>query len=536
MTREFYREENSKTKGFVRWALSLIFIGLLAFGLFSFLKTEGRFAGEFLKGKFALVFGEITSDALSKKAIASNLEKSGVKFINELPSNIALGAGNSNEKNIVSKMYGPSLSMFRGNPTRSWYGTGAIPKNPTIEWRYPDKPMCSESSDKGETRVWCGNGWTGQPVVYEHDGMTEIIFGAYDKNVHFVNAETGKDTRAPFPTGDIIKGSVTLDPDGLPLLYFGSRDNKLRIVSLENGGALELWSLDSKDLPGIWNDDWDSNPLIMDDILFTGGENGWFFAIKLNRGEDANGDISVAPEILFTAPGYDDALLAKVGNNVSIENSVAMFEDTVYFANSGGRIMGLDIKHVEDGVAPVVFDYWVGDDVDASIVIDEDGNLYVAAEEERLNARSKEIGQLIKLDPTKADPLVWSVKVPSKAQYVMGGIWATPALHENFIYVATNPGELLGINKTTGEVIFRDNIGAHAWSSPIISEKELLVTTCDGRLRTYSLANPEKPEFVSEFSIPTKSCIESTPALWDGNLYFGARDGYFYKLSESSTI
>lgn len=435
------------------------------------------------------------------------------------------------EKNVFGKPWGPTLSMFRGNPTRSWYGSGPLPTEGAIIWRYPEKAMCSDSVDKGVSKQWCGNGWTGQPVVYEHDGVTEIIFGAYDKQVHFVNAETGEDARAPFPTGDIIKGSVTLDPDGFPLLYFGSRDNKLRIVSLENNTTKELWSLDSKDLPGIWNDDWDSNPAIIDDILFTGGENSWFFAIKLNRSYDRTGAVSIAPEIVFTMASYDEAFLSKLGDkNASIENSVAVYKDTAYFANSGGRIMGLDIKNIKDGVAPVVFDYWAGDDIDASIVIDDAGMLYAAVEQERLNARSAETGQLLKLDPTREDPLVWSVRVPSKTSGIPGGIWATPALYKGFLYVPTNPGELLTVDTVTGAVTHRDEIGTHAWSSPIISDDELLVTTCDGRLRAYSLENPATPKLSREFSIPTKSCIESTPALHAGALYFGARDGYFYKM------
>ena len=36
-------------------------------------------------------------------------------------------------------------------------------------------------------------------------------------------------------TGDLAKGSATSDPDGYPLYYAGSRDNKLRVVALDRG-------------------------------------------------------------------------------------------------------------------------------------------------------------------------------------------------------------------------------------------------------------------------------------------------------------
>jgi hypothetical protein len=176
--------------------------------------------------------------------------------------------------------------MFRGNPTRSWYGSGPLPEQaPRVLWRYPDKPMCAISNDGQGPRSWCGSGWTGQPVVWERpDGVTEVIVGTYDRSVHFINAETGQATRPAFRTGDIIKGSVTLDPDGFPLLYFGSRDNKLRILALDREVPTELWSLDANSArPRVWNDDWDGNPVVLNDHLFQGGENSWFYAFRLTR-------------------------------------------------------------------------------------------------------------------------------------------------------------------------------------------------------------------------------------------------------------
>jgi hypothetical protein len=72
------------------------------------------------------------------------------------------------------------LTMFRGNPTRTYYGEGDVSSEPDVLWRYPESPMCSTSSAGGETKVWCGSGWTGQPVIWERpDGITEVIFGAY---------------------------------------------------------------------------------------------------------------------------------------------------------------------------------------------------------------------------------------------------------------------------------------------------------------------------------------------------------------------
>jgi outer membrane protein assembly factor BamB len=380
-------------------------------------------------------------------------------------------------------------------------------------------------------KLWCGTGWTGQPAVHElDDGTTEVVFGGFDGNVHFVDGATGAPTRPPFPTGDMIKGSVTLDPDGLPLLYTGSRDGYLRVIALDRAQPTELWRLGSSP-NGVWNNDWDGNPVVVGDLLLEGGEDSWFYAVQLNKGLGADGLVTVDPEVLVEVPGFDDELFAATGDrNVSIESSVAVFEDRVYLANSGGRVLGLDLSAVAGGTAPIVFDYWVGDDVDATVVVDEEGMLYVAVELERFLPRADEVGQLVKLDPTATgDPRVWGVDVPPQLAGDDGGIWGTPALHEDVLYVTTHPGDLLVVDRSTGEVLWQQDIGYHEWSSPVVVDGTLIVAGCEaGALLAWSVADPANPVELWTSRTPTGACIESTPAVWGGRIYVGTRDGYFY--------
>ncbi|HEY1041122.1 MAG TPA: hypothetical protein VGE63_00145 [Candidatus Paceibacterota bacterium] len=427
------------------------------------------------------------------------------------------------------------LLMFRGTPERNNYGSGNYERIPQQAWKYPSKAMCASSSALGVTKVWCGTGWTGQPVVWDNpNGVREIIFGAYDRNVHFVDAATGKDTRPVFKTGDIIKGSITMDPDGYPFIYFGSRDNNLRIVSLQQEGKTQLlWKLNANSRKGIWNDDWDGNPIIKDDILYEGGENGWFYAVKLNRAYDTNGVATIKPEIVFSEALFNDDLIKKTDKNLSIESSPLMIGDRVYVANSGGRIVGFDISKVEEGIAPIVFDYWAGDDIDATLTTDGQGNLYAVAEAERLNKRSKEVGQIIKLNPNKiGDPREWGVAVPKDIETgIGGGLWSTPAHYKGYIYAVTNPGHLLIINTADGKVMKRMKIGVHEWSSPSIVNDTLVIGLCNkGALRGYSLKeNPVEPKLLWEKKVGTAGgCVESTPALYEGTISVGSRDGFMY--------
>jgi outer membrane protein assembly factor BamB len=430
-----------------------------------------------------------------------------------------------------------ALTMFRGNATRSWYGRGPVPRRPDILWRYPSRRLCAYSLVGTTSREWCGSGWTGQPAVIERVGGVEVIVGTYDRGIHFIDGATGRPRRPPFLTGDIIKGSVTLDPDGYPLLYSGSRDNEFRVIALDRQRPTELWRLSASDAPRpMWNNDWDGNAVVLEDFLFEGGENGWFYVVRLNRGYDGQGRVQVRPEVVVRAPSFDDAFLDTLGDHeVSIENSPAVFGYRAYFANSGGLVTGLDLTRLRSDPAAVgpVFRYWVGDDVDASIVVDEEGMLYVAAELQRSNTRGRQVGQLVKLDPRRRDPRVWGLAIPRGRWDRQGGVWSTPALFGRTLFVTTNSGRLLAVDRERGTVRWELPLPPHAWSSPVVVDSTLIVADCEGAIRAWDVRDPERvPPERWTVRIPGGPCIESTPAVWNGRLYVGARDGFIYAIGD----
>jgi outer membrane protein assembly factor BamB len=436
----------------------------------------------------------------------------------------------------VGQPYGDTvrgLLTFRGNPTRTYYGAGPVPRTAPVQaWRFPRTGgMCSESSDGRGARIWCGTGWTGQPSVFERDGRTWVVFGAYDRSVHFLDAATGERIIPSFPTGDLIKGSVTIDPDGYPIVYVGSRDNYLRAIAFDRAEPTELWRLSANAVsPTMWNNDWDGAPLVIDDYLFEGGENSQFHIVKLNRAYGPDGKVTVAPKLVFNTPGWDDQLLRDIGDReVSIENSVAVHGDVVYFANSGGLVQGWDISGLKEGRKPErVFRFWAGDDIDASIVIDEEGALYVGAEWERGNVRAKEVGQMFKLDPRRPDdPLVW--KIDDRAT-MPAGVWGTPALHKDIVIFDTNGGDVLGVDRDTGAVRWKFRLPGPTWQSPVVVDDVLLIGDCNGVMHAYDVADTGTAP-VKLWSVNLGGCIESTPAVWNGRIYVGTRAGGFHALA-----
>jgi outer membrane protein assembly factor BamB len=378
--------------------------------------------------------------------------------------------------------------------------------------------------------------------------------GSYDHKFHFVDAATGEPTRTPIVTGDIVKGTASLDPDGFPLVYFGSRDDHLRIVALDREEPEVIWefvtpkplcTLATRDQHGtscfgLWNDDWDAAPRIINDVLFASSESSVFYIWKLNRSYDADGRVQVDPEVLVEFPAWNDELIANIQAgctigvrcpSTSIESTPVFFEGRVYFGTSAGWIVGLDITNVEDGVAPKVFEYWMGDDSDGSIVIDEEGMLYVPSEWKRFLPRGQEVGQLVKLDPyTDSDPRVWgmfSITTPP----AQGGMFSTPALGDGVIYVVTNRGFLVVLDKETGDELAALPFPAQSWSSPVVIGDRLLVADNTGVLHLFDVTDPAAPVEVWTIKVGTGR-IEATPAVWDGRIYIWNRDGFLYAVAE----
>jgi outer membrane protein assembly factor BamB len=423
------------------------------------------------------------------------------------------------------------LLTFRGNPTRTYHGRGPMPRQPKVAWSFPDAPMCGPSSEGGETRTWCGNGWTGQPAVFERDGRTWVVFGAYDHNIHFVDGATGARILPDFKTGDIVKGSPTVDPDGYPLIYIGSRDNRLRVIALDRPVPTELWSLDADSVsPTLWNDDWDGSPLVVNDHLLEGGENSRFHIVKLNRGYGADGLVTIDPQLVFHAAGWDDQLLRDVGDRtVSIEESVTVAGDTAWFGNSGGLLQGWDVSFLRtgQGTPTRTFRYWLGDDADASIVADADGYLYAGVEYERQNARANEVGQLVKVDPRRPDnPVVWSVHDNSTNK---SGTWSTPAVLDDVVIWPTRPGTVYGLDRATGAERWRVSLPAPIMGSPVVVDGVWIQGDCDGVLHGFDVSEPTRqPRQL--WSVRLGGCIEATPAVWKGRIYVGTRAGLEYAL------
>lgn len=436
----------------------------------------------------------------------------------------------------------PGLTTLRGNWTRNFFGIGPVPQRPKVKWR--DGPWCGQSTDLGVTSNWCGTGWNGQPnVIPQPDGSVEVRVGGYDYSYHFLDGETGQQTRPSFRTGDLAKGSATSDPDGCPLYYVGSRDDEFRILALDKRKPREVWSMNSEtSVPDPrWNSDWDGAAQIVGDYMLVGGENSWFYVVKLNK-QCSGTSVKVNPKIVFTTPGWDSQLLADLRGNqsaedISIENSVAYDPErkVAYFGNGGGLVQGWDISNILNGGnnAKRVFRYWMAGENDASIVIADDGDLIASSHYTPPNAAANRFGQLVRLDPTKkGNPLVWKIKESGSAGGE-AGFFSTPALVGDILYASATGGELMAIDAETGKKMWTENFTSPLWSGPAVVDGTLVIGDCSGRLHAFDVSDPrKKPKELWDLNLG--GCIESTPAIWDGWIYVGTRSGYLFGIADKN--
>ncbi|MDO4572247.1 MAG: PQQ-binding-like beta-propeller repeat protein, partial [Clostridia bacterium] len=293
----------------------------------------------------------------------------------------------------------PGVLTFGGNNYRNSFAYGSVS---VTERRL--REMYSHSI--GALDGWTGTGWTGQPLIVcwpdevrpwlgvadsfkQTAGFTEIIYPAMDGYIYFLELETGKKTRDPIATGVVLKGTACLDPRGYPLLYVGQgipvENDKgnptayVRVYSLiTNQEIASFGGYDYFSNRTGWQA-YDSSPMLSNDTLVYGGENGVLYTVRLNASFDpGTGALSVNPEDLvkmrYTGTGYsrNDG---EGSRWYGIESSVSAFRSYAYFTDNGGRLMCVDLNSMT-----LKFAVDVTDESDASVVIEEsydDNTIYL---------------------------------------------------------------------------------------------------------------------------------------------------------------
>ena len=89
----------------------------------------------------------------------------------------------------------------------------------------------------------------------------------------------------------------------------------------------------------------------------------------------------------------------------------------------------------------------------------------------------------------------------------------------------------MSIDRYSGEIFWTKYLEGPLWSSPVVVDDILIVGDCGGFLRAYSVQQPEV-EPIEIWRIEIGGCIEATPAVWDGRIYVGSREGGLFAIGE----
>ncbi|NLM74165.1 MAG: PQQ-binding-like beta-propeller repeat protein [Clostridiaceae bacterium] len=439
---------------------------------------------------------------------------------------------------------------FRGNNYRNSasYGTRTITdKKLEIVWTHDIGAISTKES------YWPGTGWTGQPLLvnwsedvrnmmnikpeFKDKNLVEVIYPTLDGNIYFLDIETGKETRDKIKVGFPMKGTGMIDPRGYPILYTGMGLN-------ENSGKFTefkymMFSLiDQTPLYSIFGRDpvafrrwgaFDSSALVdkNTDTLLAAAENGLVYRVKLNTKFDRDaGTIALSPQI--TRYRYRDSVNVELG----IENSPAFYKNYMYFCDNGGIFQCLDINTMKP-----VWTYDVGDDTDATAVIEETSDgvfIYTANQIDKRsqNSKQRENCNIRKFNALTGE-LVWQRDYSCVYNfYINGGALGTPLIGKNDIsdiiifnicFTGSNQdGTLVALDKKTGREVWTRHLDAYSWCSPVD------VLSSDGK--TYGLFSdfggnlhlfdPKTGKDIDKVYLGGN--VESSPAVYDDMIVVGS--------------
>ncbi len=440
---------------------------------------------------------------------------------------------------------------FRGGPARSGGAVGVIPENPqalTVAWQV--------ATGRSRAPWFGGTGWTGQPVIVrwpavmrhsmpklkglrQREDFVEVLQGSLDGAVHFIDLATGRRSRPPLATGNPIKGSVSLDPRGYPLLFVGQGIPEKRPLGLrvfELIGHREVFFLPGGDreAPRRGWGAFDSSGLLnrATDTYVVGGENGLLYLLRLHTDFDPLAlTLKVAPEVVryrYRSEGR---------RHFGIENSLSAYRNLAFFADNGGTVQAMDLRTMSP-----LWRFEAGDDTDATVALeveDEVPRLYTGSEVDKTGPRGQAwLRRLNGLTGVPEWEKPYACRGAVTPRKIDAGLFATPALgfgevgHLAFFTLARCPGPvnglLLALDKRTGEEAWRVTLPKYSWSSPTLLRTPagrvyLLLGGIGGVLRLLEAASGREVA-----SVKLVGDIEASPAVFGGRAVLGTRANRIY--------
>lgn len=438
------------------------------------------------------------------------------------------------------------VMTFRKNLLRNADYGGRVMGTPTeieVAWSF-DTPYGREKTKFGQ---WGGGtGWTGQPLyvhwtdneidslrrggapLTEDFGPEEVMVGSLCGEAFFLNFQTGRPSRQPLDLHNVVKGTMSLDPE-LMNLYVGQGVPKgeplgcqaFNLLNHERGTFFN----DSRAWRG-WQA-FDSSPIVAGGYLFWAGENGSLFKFERQAGGVLHRVSTLRYRVNGAAPG--------------IESSLCVYRNYGFFSDNHGNIVCVNLNSMSP-----VWHVKNLDDSDGTIVCrEEDGTsyLYTACEVDKQGTNGQ--CRFLKLNALTGE-IVWEQliacnRVDLGTKVLDGGMYATPLLGQGdcqqmiFANICRNSahpdkGQLTALSTEDGSVLYTVGYGNFCWSSPVSflnEQEEMFVFTADANGVVY-LIRGRDGEILCKKSMGAN--FESSPCVVGNSLVVGCRGTKIYKF------
>lgn len=476
---------------------------------------------------------------------------------------------------------GIKIATFLGDATRRFYGRGPAPTSLDVLWRTEiGSGWSSGKKEDDPPSVWAGSGWTGQPALVRQGGRLYLLVPGYDHALHKLDARDGR-LLWEREYDDILKSSPSVfeNPSATGtvdryIVCAGSRrgyPTKLddpdiapyRAFTLGKGD--ELWRLPVP-RTAAYTRDCDGSGFYLDGRLYIGVESGWMYALDplATKPWGEHRRPAVLAERLLLGDGRD----GRHADDLALEASPALLGDRLYIASGAGHVYGLTLDTLE-----IVYDRRIGSDMNGTTVPTASGKLLVPVEKQYIDGK----GGMMLIDPAKpadADPEWYFPTGDGKLGDWRGGVVGSASVNDaanadgrypalaafsaidgNLYVVAQDVLADKVVEGPNGEpglatphLVFSAGIGGSI-STPIIVGDAIVAAGYDETVHLYRITYRKMPPG-AEGALQSRSgdwwkvsvretarqtigaSLESTPILWDGRVYIGARDGYFYCLGE----
>jgi outer membrane protein assembly factor BamB len=217
----------------------------------------------------------------------------------------------------------------------------------------------------------------------------------------------------------------------------------------------------------------------------------------------------------------------RVQTGGAVRSSPTLSGGIVYVGSSDGYLYALDAK-----TGAEVWRFNAASPVTSTPAV-AGGNVYLGTYDGRFMALKAGSGEV-----------VWTVKTGSEAPlawgYESGDFFtSSPTVFDGRVLFGSGDGALYAVEGGTGRQLWKFETGGRVRSTPAVDGGTVYVGSFDGSLYAVDLLSGQlkwrydtegKGLNSGDFGYDRKS-IQSSPAVADGAVYFGARDGFLYAVN-----